>query len=63
MNTKGIRIAVAAFELESWPVVIVRAPAVVCPPRDPFTPRLSSSRRTRRPLIRQGVELTEVLAP
>ena len=44
MPSNGFRIAVAAFELESWPVVIVRTPAVVCAPRDPFTPRRSNIR-------------------
>ena len=52
MSSNGIRIAVAAFEMESWPVAIVRAPTVVCAPRDPFPPRPASSGRTRRHLSR-----------
>ena len=62
VNQKEFRIAVATFDMESWPVVVVRTPARVCAPRDPSPSlRPPSSRRARPAFKLRRVEVMEML--
>ena len=61
VNQKEFRIAVATFDMESWPVAVERAPARVCAPRDPSPPRPPSPRRARPAFKLRRVELMEML--
>jgi len=58
---KEFRIAVASFDVESWPVAVVRALAKVCAPRDPSPPRPPSPRRARPAFKLRRVEVMEML--